>query len=241
MGSQKILLEEKGGVATLTLNRPERDNAVDSEMMEALAETLAGVWDRELSRVLVLQGSGDHFCGGREPGPTPPKRPKGWKEALSKITRVNRLLTSFPGITISLVHGKAFGFGLGLAVGCDITLASEDARLAFPEVNAGLPPTIVMSYLGRLIPRKKAFELVISGREMSPQEAERLGLVNQVVPSDQLMVEGERWVSLLLKQNTETLKTCKAFFRETADLSSDDAVRYGVSLLANFMSDRSQK
>lgn len=241
MDSQKILLEEREGVATLTLNRPERDNAVDSEMMEALSETLAEVRNRALSRILVVRGNGDHFCGGREPGPTPPKSPQGWKEVFNRITQVNQLLTRFPGITVSLVHGKAFGFGLGLAVGCDITLVAEDARLAFPEVKAGLPPTIVMSYLGRLIPRKKAFELVITGREMNPQEAERLGLVNQVVPSDQLVAEGERWVSLLLKQNAETLKTCKDFFRDTADLSSEDAVQYGVSLLANFMSDRPRK
>lgn len=113
--------------------------------------------------------------------------------------------------------------------------------MAFPEVKAGLPPTIVMSYLGRLIPRKKAFELVITGREMNPQEAERLGLVNRVVPADQLVAEGERWVSLLLKQNAETLKTCKDFFRDTADLSSEDAVQYGVTLLANFMSNKPKK
>jgi enoyl-CoA hydratase/carnithine racemase len=238
MDSQVIRLDEKGGVATLTLNRPDRDNAVNSEVMDALAETLAGVGDRALSKVLVLQGSGDHFCGGREPEPTPPKGPKEWNEVLNKITRVNRLLASFPGITISLVHGKAFGFGLGLAVGCDITLAAENARLAFPEVKGGLPPTIVMSYLGRLIPRKKAFELVITGREMDPHEGERLGLVNRVVPADQLVAEGERWVSLFLKLNEETLKTCKAYFRETANLSSEDAVRYGVTLLANFMSDK---
>ena len=241
MASQKILLEEREGVATLTLNRPERDNAVDSEMMEALSETLAGVRNRALSRVLVVRGNGDHFCGGREPGTTPPKSPKEWKEVLNRITQVNQLLTSFPGITVSLVHGKAFGFGLGLAVGCDITLVAEGARLAFPEVKAGLPPTFVMSYLGRLIPRKKAFELVITGREMNPQEAERLGLVNRVVPADQLVAEGERWVSLLLKQNAETLKTCKDFFRDTADLSSEDAVQYGVTLLANFMSNKPKK
>ncbi len=119
-----------------------------------------------------------------------------------------------------------------------ITLAAKNSRLAFPEVKVGLPPTIVMSYLGRLIPRKKAFELVITGREMDPQEGERLGLVNRVVPAEQLVAEGERWVSLFLKLNEETLKTCKAYFRETANLSSEDAVRYGVTLLANFMSDK---
>lgn len=241
MSSQDIRLDEKGGVATLTLNRPERDNAVDSEMMEDLSKTLAGVRNGALSRILVVRGNGAHFCGGCEPGPTPPKSAKEWKEVLNKITRVNQLLTSFPGITVSLVHGKAFGFGLGLAVGCDITLVAENGWLAFPEVKAGLPPTIVMSYLGRLIPRKKAFELVITGREINPQEAERLGLVNQVVPSDQLVAAGDHWVSLLLKQNSDTLKTCKDFFRDTADISSEDAVQYGVSLLANFMSDRSRR
>ncbi|MFQ5849370.1 MAG: enoyl-CoA hydratase/isomerase family protein [Candidatus Binatia bacterium] len=236
MRPRKILLEEKHGVATLALNRPDRDNAVDSEMMKALVELLANVTMRGISRVLVLQGNGLHFCAGREPGPVPPKGPKEWADTLSQITRVNRLLTSFPGISVALVRGKAFGFGFGLAIQCDFTMAADDAQFAFPEIKAGLPPTIVMSYIGRLMARKKAFELVITGRQMDAYETYSLGLVNRVVPTDRLASEGERLISLLLEQDTEALKVCKGFFRDTAHLSSEDATQYGISLLANFMS-----
>ncbi|MFQ5904866.1 MAG: enoyl-CoA hydratase/isomerase family protein [Candidatus Binatia bacterium] len=236
MRSQKIALEEKEGVATLTLNRPDRDNAVDSEMMEAIVEALLDVSARGHSRVLLLCGRGDYFCSGRDPGQTPQKGPKEWTEVLGQITRVNRSLASFPGITVALVRGRAFGFGFGLAVQSDITLAAEDARFAFPEIKAGFPPTIVMSYLGRWMTRKKAFELVITGGEIDAYEAERLGLLNRVVATRQLTLEGEQWVALLLKQDAKALRVCKEFFRDTAHLNPEDASRYGVSLLANLMS-----
>ncbi len=93
-----------------------------------------------------------------------------------------------------------------------------------------------MSYLGRWTARKKAFELVITGREMDAYEGERLGLVNRVVAIKQLASEGEQWVTQLLKQDAKALRACKEFFRDTAHLSPEDASRYGVSLLVNFMS-----
>ncbi|MBI4527159.1 MAG: hypothetical protein HY695_25470, partial [Deltaproteobacteria bacterium] len=104
--------------------------------------------------------------------------------------------------------------------------------------KAGFPPTIVMSYLSRWISRKRAFEMVATGEEIDGQEAERLGLVTRVVTQNRLVSEGDRWVNLLVKQDRKALAVCKEFFRKTAYLNPEDAARYGVALLANFMSSK---
>ena len=236
--SDKVLLEKAGDTASITLNRPEKGNAVDLELMLALTERLAEAAADQDLRVLVLEGNGEHFCSGREPDVPRPENAARFAEALGRIVRVNKLLQSFPGISLAVVRGKAFGFGCGLAVQSDVTLAAEDARFAFPEINAGFPPTIVMSYLSRWIHRKKALELVMTGGEISAGEAERLGLVNRVVPADRLAEEKNRWMETLAARDLKGLQATKAFFRDTAEWSTDAAAQYGVTRLANFFASR---
>jgi enoyl-CoA hydratase/carnithine racemase len=235
MPSDKINLRENGDVATLMFNRPERDNAVDAEMMDALVDA---IWRARTARILFVTGAGPHFCGGRDPGPVAPAGAAQWAAVLEQIVRTNRALAEFPGVSIALVHGTAHGFGFGVAVQCDITIAAAGARFGFPEIKAGFPPTIVMSYLSRWTCRKKAFELVVTGEEIDAAEAESLGLVNRVIPDQELAAEGDRWAQRLLSLDEEALRACKAFFRDTAHLHPDDAYRYGVSFLANFNSSK---
>ena len=236
--SDKVLLEKTGDTATLTLNRPEEGNAVDLELMLALTERLEEAAADKSLRLLVIEGRGEHFCSGREPDVPRPENAAKFAQALGRIVRVNELLQSFPGISMAVVRGKAFGFGCGLAVQSDVTLAAEDARFAFPEINAGFPPTIVMSYLSRWMHRKKALELVMTGGEISAGEAERQGLVNRVVSPERLEDEKKRWMETLAGRDLEGLQATKAFFRDTAEWSTGAAAQYGVTRLANFLASR---
>ncbi len=236
--SDKILLEKTGDIAALTLNRPEKGNAVDLELMLALTEKLAEAAADKTLRLMVIEGRGDDFCSGREPDVPRPENAAQFAEALGRIVRVNELLQSFPGISLAVVRGKAFGFGCGLAVQSDVTLAAADARFAFPEIKAGFPPTIVMSYLSRWIHRKKALELVMTGGELSAEEAERQGLVNRVVPPDRLADEKGRWIETLSDRDLGGLQATKAFFRDTAEWSTGAAAQYGITRLANFFASR---
>ena len=236
--SDKVLLDKAGDTAALTLNRPEEGNAVDGELMTALIEKLDEAAADNSLRLLVIEGRGEHFCSGRQPDVPKPENAAQFAEALSRIVRVNKLLQSFPGISMAVVRGKAFGFGCGLAVQSDVTLSAADARFAFPEINAGFPPTIVMSYLSRWIHRKKALELVMTGGEISAQEAERQGLVNRVVPPDRLADEKARWMETLAGRDLNGLQATKAFFRDTAEWSTEAAAQYGVTRLANFLASR---
>ena len=236
--SDKVLFNKAGDTATLTLNRPEEGNAVDGELMTALIEKLTEAAADDSLRLLVIEGRGEHFCSGRQPDVPKPENAAQFAAALGRIVRVNKLLQSFSGISMAVVRGKAFGFGCGLAVQSDVTLAAADARFAFPEINAGFPPTIVMSYLSRWIHRKKALELVMTGGEITAEEAERQGLVNRVVAPDQLADEKQRWMETLAGRDFNGLQATKAFFRDTAEWSTEAAAQYGVTRLANYLASR---
>ena len=234
MTHPNLIVEQRESVATITLNRPEKNNTVDAGMMTAMVGSLNLLAADEEVRIVLLGGEGDHFCGGRDPGPTRPDDAAGWSEVLGQIVATNQALASFPGITVALAKGDVRGFGFGMAVQCDITLAADDARFSFPEIKAGFPPSVVMSYLSRWTMRKKAFELVITGDEIGAGEAERLGLVNRVVASDELDAEGQRWADKLLQLDAAAVTACKAFFGDSAYMHPDDAAKYGVSFLADF-------
>lgn len=238
MTHPNLIVERREAVATLTLNRADKNNTVDAEMMAGMIDSLRRLGAGNGTRVVLLGGAGEHFCGGRDPGPTRPGNATGWSEVLGQIVATNQALAAFPGITIALAKGAVRGFGFGLAVQCDITLAADNTRFSFPEIKAGFPPSVVMSYLSRWMARKKAFELVITGDEISAGEAERLGLVNRVVPPRELDAEGQRWVGKLLQLDAAALTACKAFFRDSAFLHPDDAAAYGVSFLADFNTGR---
>jgi len=233
-----LIVEQREAVATLTLNRPDKNNTVDAGMMTAMVEWLNLLAADEEVRIVLLGGEGDHFCGGRDPGPTRPDDVAGWSQVLGQIVATNQALASFPGITVALAKGEVRGFGFGLAVQCDITLAAEDARFSFPEIKAGFPPSVVMSYLSRWTMRKKAFELVITGDEISAEEADRLGLVNRVVPTEELDAEGQRWAAKFLQLDAAALMACKAFFNDSAYMHPDAAANHGVSFLADFNTSR---
>jgi enoyl-CoA hydratase/carnithine racemase len=232
MTHPNLIVEQHDAVATLTLNRPEQNNTVDAGMMTAMIDALHRLGGE--ARIVLLGGVGEHFCGGRDPGPTRPDTTAGWSDALGQIVETNRTLAAFPGITVALAKGKVRGFGCGLAVQCDITLAANDASFSFPEIKAGFPPSVVMSYLSRWTFRKKAFELVVTGDEISAAEAERLGLVNRVVPLEELDAEGKRWADELLALDAAAVAACKAFFRDSAFMHPDEAADLGVAFLADF-------
>ncbi|MBI2371992.1 MAG: enoyl-CoA hydratase/isomerase family protein [Deltaproteobacteria bacterium] len=231
----KIVVHEEGAVATVLFNRPEKKNAFDEEMIERLIGALGELRARGTAHVVILRGAGEHFCAGRDPESAQRQLQLGGyelRQAYQMIVALNEVLAGFPVPTVALVQGEALGFGCGLAVRCDITLAAESARLGFPEIHRGIPPTLVLSYLGRLISRKRALELVLTGRQLDAAEAERIGLVSRVVPTGLLDKEGAELAAQLAGRNRLALQTCKAFFHETRDMGFEEAGRYGASVLA---------
>jgi methylglutaconyl-CoA hydratase len=238
MMSDAILVDVKNGVGTVTLNRPGKGNALDPPAADALTQALKDLAaDREL-RAVVLKGAGADFCAGREAPPPPAGKARTAlevREVLEGIGRANAALLAVPVPTIAAVRGRALGFGCGLVIRADVVLAAEGARLGFPEIQGDLPPTIILSYLGRVAPRKKAFELVISGREFGPEEGEKLGIVTRVVPADRLDAEADTLAAALAGRPRAVVQTCKEFFRDVQDMSVDEAARHATAVLANVL------
>ena len=233
-----LLVERKGDVVSLTLNRPQEGNKVDDAVMDEIITVLGRLNEEQETRLLLLRGAGKDFCRGRKPPSSQGSRLTALqiRDSLRKIVTVNTLLTRLPVITLAAVQGDALGFGAGLATLADLTIAAENARFGFPEIKGALAPTVVLSYLRHWIPRKRALELVVSGTAIDALEAERLGMVNRVVPLERLEQEVEASVSLLLQADRTALRTCKEFLVDTEQTAPADAAVYGIHLLATLLS-----
>ena len=228
--SGNVDVQRRDGLATVTFSRPER-NLFTGELFDELAERLEELnRDADLA-VLVLRGAGADFSHGRERGERAPHALAQRRE-LARVVRANRAVQAFGGISVAAVQGAALGAGCSLAARCDIVFAADNARLGFPEIKSRGAPAIVIEFLGKLLPKKVAMDLVVTGREIDAEEARRIGLVNHVVAAGQLEAEVERYVQTLLSYDHAALRTCKSFFNQLPDLGGSTGAEYAITLLA---------
>ena len=196
MDYKTIILDKTEGIATITLNRPDRLNALSSEMSREIWHAIEETESDTSSRVLVLTGTGRAFCAGEDvkerPGDsakvrqqqTPLTKLSGGPKGLMKYADTFRNMVK---PTIAAVNGFAVGQGLSLAMSCDIRIASEDAQFGAIWVRRGIPPESAGAYLlTQLVGPARACELVFTGKMLSAGEARDIGLVNEVVPADRL-------------------------------------------------------
>jgi 2-(1,2-epoxy-1,2-dihydrophenyl)acetyl-CoA isomerase len=196
MDYNTIILEKKENIATITLNRPNQLNALSSEMSREFRHAVGDVENDFEARVLVLTGAGRAFCAGEDvkerPGDSASVRAQ--QVPLRKLASGPRGLMQFADTfrsmlrpTIASVNGFAVGQGLSLALACDIRIASEEAQFGAIWVRRGIPPESAGAYLlTQLVGPAKACELIFTGKMVSAREAKEIGLVNEVVPADQL-------------------------------------------------------
>jgi methylglutaconyl-CoA hydratase len=168
-------------IATITLNRPDRGNAFDQTMLDELADQLKTLGSEDNVRIVVLRGSGRHFCtgadlasrGGETPAQSPARAPASLRDVLIA-------LDTLPKPTMAVVHGGAVGGGAGFVACCDVAIATEGAFFSIPEVRVGMPPLGVMPFLIRAMGHRSFRRYGLSGERIMATEALRLGLVHQV-------------------------------------------------------------
>lgn len=203
MVTSPILVDRRGSVATLTINRPERMNAMDSSAHFALSEALDDLAADDAIRVLVLTGTGERaFCVGRDlkelSSTTSEAELKEIDRRWAKTTRLTDR-HDYPKPIVARVQGMALGGGFELALACDLIIASDTATFALPEPKRGLIPFAGgVHRLPRQVPLKTATGLLLTGRSLSAERAFALGLVNAVVPADALDDEVQHWVNDML-------------------------------------------
>ncbi len=192
MNFQTLQLAYNAGIATITLNRPEKRNAISYELIQDLLAAFAEVKDSS-ALVMILTGAGKAFCSGMDLenlkaliGRTPEQS----LEDSKIMAQLFRTLYDFPKPTIAAVNGAAVAGGTGLASLCDFTLAAPEAKFGYTEVRIGFVPAIVSTFLLRQVGEKIARDLLLTGRLFDAEEAQRIGLVNEVVAADQLLTTG---------------------------------------------------
>lgn len=181
-----ILLDVEERVAVVTMNRPQRRNALSLEHMEELIEALRTLGRRSDLSVVVLRGAGPAFCAGHDLSEMSGRSPEFYRQLFDTCTVLMETIQTIPQPVIAAVHGIATAAGCQLAATCDLVVASEDARFATPGVKIGLFCSTPMVALSRVVPPKKAMEMLLTGEAIGATEAQALGLVNRVVPVAEL-------------------------------------------------------
>ena len=219
--TEVMLTENRGRVRILTMNRPEKLNALNTALTEALVGSLRAADADDSVSVVVLTGAGRAFCAGADIGEFKDLTPDQTQrvEHRAQLTMQSHLVFSQIGKpVIAAVRGAAMGGGAGLALASDMVVASETMKLGYPEIKHGILPAIVLTNLVRQIGRKAAFELVTQGDPLTAARAYELGAINKVVPDDRLMEESLALAESLAAYKPEALFAIKQLFHKVVDL-----------------------
>jgi enoyl-CoA hydratase/carnithine racemase len=220
-----VRYETTGGRATITIDDPERRNPMSIETMRELRDATRRAVDDDDVGVIVYTGAGDRAfsAGGDLSGPFADD-PIGLHKARGVLAELFRLMIRGGKPTVARVNGHALAGGFGLAVACDITICVENAKLGTTEIKVGLWPMMISALLARVMPRKAALELMLTGRVIDPREAHRLGAVSRVVSPDDLDGTVDEIVDALLAHSPATLMLGKDSFHGMADADFDTAL-----------------
>jgi len=206
-----LILEISGQIARITLNRPDKRNAISTLMMAELQTALDEI-EKSHARVSIITGAGKAFCAGMDLemlAAIACQSPAENQDDSRRIAKMFRRIWSFPRPLIAAVNGPAFAGGCGIATLCDFTLAAPEARFGYTEVRIGFLPAIVSVFLTRQIGEKRSRDLLLTGRIFDGAEAKELGLVSEVVPAEHLLARADELAATLIEASPSSLSRAK--------------------------------
>jgi methylglutaconyl-CoA hydratase len=230
MTYKTIQLAYDAGVATITLNRPDKRNAISFELIDDLLNALKDV-EASNAIVLILTGAGKAFSSGMDLGNLKALLGRSPEENLkdsATMVRLFRTLYEFPKVTIAAVNGAAIAGGTGLALLCDFTLAVPEAKFGYTEVRIGFVPAIVSTFLLRQVGEKQARDLLLTGRIFGAEEAARMGLVSEIVAPDNLITRARELAALLMENSPASLRATKQLLTDHARAELDTQIEAAV-------------
>ena len=223
------------GVLTLTLNRPDKRNALNTELLDLLHHSVERADLDADVRVLVIRGAGKDFCAGADLDELLASVDHSEAENESSALRLGTLferLRTVPKPVMAMVHGRALAGGAGLATACDLIVAAADAQLGYPEIQRGFAPAMVTALLRRIVGEKVALDLVLTGRILGADEALRVGLVSRVVPAAELERETLALAAELARASGTALAFTKRLFYGLDGVSLSDGIARGARVNA---------
>ncbi len=233
--SLKVLYEAGDGIARVTLNRPEKRNALDAEVVAALRGAIMQADGDKAVRAIVIRGAGKDFCSGADLAAVAQVAGAG---VLENIEDARNMAEVFLAVrrsskpVVAAVHGRALAGGCGLATACDVVLAAESAQFGYPEVNVGFVPAMVMALLRRSVSERAAFALVIAGDVIGAARAREVGLVQAVFADDRFDQECEEYVQRLAAKPATAVAMTKHLLYRADALSFEAALEAGVEVNA---------
>ena len=224
-----LLRQSTGWGVRLTLNRPAKLNAISHELREALTAAIVTAGDDDAVRVIVIEGAGRAFCSGYDLSEAAPTTAWDWRAILAEDVAATLAIWRCPKPVIAAVHGYCLAGGLELAMACDLVVAADDAQIGEPEIRFGSAPvTLLMPYL---VGQKKTRELLMTGDLVDAAEAQRLGLVNRVVPGDRLSDEVDALADKLARVDPDVMAPTKLMLNRAMEASGFlEAVEMGLDV-----------
>jgi methylglutaconyl-CoA hydratase len=214
-----LLLEDRDAIATITLNRPDKRNAISAAMISDLQSALDAIEENHSTRVAILTGAGKAFCAGMDLemlAAIAKQSPTENQEDSRRIAKMLRRIWSFPRPLIAAVNGAAYAGGCGIATLCDFTLATHEAKFGYTEVKIGFLPAIVSVFLTRQIGEKRSRDLLLTGRIIGAQEAKDFCLVTEVVPAERLLERANELAADLIAASPSSLTRAKHLLTSAA-------------------------
>jgi len=232
---RKILYELREGVARITLNRPDKRNALDGELVAELKAAFSASASDDACRLVLLTGAGTDFCSGADLANLEKAAQNSMLDNMADARATADLfliMRHHPRPVVAAVHGRALAGGCGIATACDIVLASQSAQFGYPEVNIGFVPAMVMAILRRSVSEKAALELAVTGEPVSATRAQELGLVHRVFADEQFSSEVEGYVAKLTSKSASAVMLSKRLLYNMDSMSFEAALQAGVEINA---------
>lgn len=233
MSADVVLAATDGGVRRLTLNRPDKRNALNAELIAALKAALRQADADDTVRVVAIEGAGKDFCSGADLSAL---RKIAESSAMENLEDVDELAELFllprrmRKPVVACVRGRALAGGCGLATACDLVLAADTAQFGYPEVQIGFVPAMVMAILRRNVSEKRAFELVVRAQPVAAAEAERMGLINHVWPDADFDRLRDEYLAELAKRSASAVQLSKRLLYHADGMGFEAALRSGVDV-----------
>jgi methylglutaconyl-CoA hydratase len=232
---RKVTYKVEGGIARMALNRPERRNALDQELLAELRDALRIAAADEIVRVVVVTGAGKDFCSGMDLRTFADDAFGDLSKFQAEARNMAGLLVDMrrhPRPIVAAVQGRALGGGCGIATAADVVLATDSAQFGYPEIAIGFVPAIVMAILRRSVSEKRAFEMITSGEAISAQTALEYGMINRVFGAEVFDREVEEFVTRLASKSTSGLMLAKELFYRTDAMQFESAIEAGADVNA---------
>ena len=231
----ELIVSDGGPIRFLTLNRPQKRNALNEGLIASLQNALRSVENDESIRVVVVRGAGDDFCSGADLASIKRLADSTYEDNLEDARHLMELYSTIRRLSvpvIAAVHGRALAGGAGLATSCDIVLASRSSRFGYPEVRIGFVPAMVMAILRRNLGEKIAFEISTLGFEFTAERAHEMGLVNRVLDDAIFETEVQQFADSYAALSRSAIVATKKLLYRIDDLNFEEAILAGAEVNA---------